>query len=61
MTSAPRGHAVLEERVGGDHAVDEARADRLDVEGGAVMHAELLLHDGGGRREGQVGRRWSQR
>ena len=30
---------------------DEAGADRLDVEGGAVVHAELRLHRHGGGRE----------
>ena len=51
------GQAVLEEAVGGGDGIDEARADRLDIEGGAVVHAELLLDDRGGRREGHVGRR----
>ena len=36
--------------------VDEARADRLDVEGDADRRAQLALHDGGGGREGQVRR-----
>ena len=36
--------------------VDEARADRLDVEGDADRRAELALHHGRGGRKGQVGR-----
>ena len=51
------GKAVLDEAVGGGNGEDEAGAHRLDVEGGAVMHAELVLHDGGCRRIGEIGRR----
>ena len=37
--------------------IDEARADRLQVEGGAAGDAEPGLHRDRGRREGLVGRR----
>ena len=49
--------ARLQELVGRRDRVDEAGADRLQVEGGAVGHAETGLDHGGGRREGVVRRR----
>ena len=52
-----RRELVLEEAVGGGNGIDEARADRLEVERGAVVHAELLLNHRGGGGEGEVGRR----
>src|SRR5688500_6302713 len=33
-----------DQRVGGRERIDEAGAHRLDIEGGAVTHAELVLH-----------------
>ena len=47
----------LEEIVGDRQGVDEARADRLHVEGRALGDAEAGLDAHGGGREGAVGRR----
>ena len=60
-TSAPTTSAHLcapgaDEEVGGGERVDEARAHRLHVEGGAALHAELRLQQAGARREHHVGR-----
>jgi hypothetical protein len=46
-----------EELVGHGHRVDEARAHRLHVEGGALVDAEAELDLAGAGREGEVGRR----
>ena len=51
------GVAPGHEAVGHRQRVDEARADRLDVEGDADRRAQLALHDGGGR-PGRSGRAW---
>ena len=61
MVSAPITRRALrlaagDEVVGHRQRVDEARADRLHVEGDADRAAQLALHDGRGGREGQVGR-----
>ena len=60
MTSAPFGLAEADEVVRHVERVDEARADRLDVEGGAAGHAELVLDPRRGRGEGLVGGRRRQ-
>ena len=60
MTSAFFAWPAVIMRVGGGEGEDEAGADRLHVEGGAVGHAELLLHRHRGGREGVVGRRGRQ-
>jgi hypothetical protein len=44
------------EIVGERHSINEARADRLDIESGAPFHAQLCLHPSGCRREGLVRR-----
>ena len=46
-----------DEAVGDRQRVDEAGADRLDVEGDADRRAQLALDDGGGGRE-RSGRAW---
>src|SRR5690606_2675957 len=50
------GEPVLDIAVGGGDGIDEAGTDRLEVEGEAVLHAQLHLHQRGGGREGIVGR-----
>ena len=50
------GQAPRREPVRHRQRIDEARADRLHVEGDADRRAELSLHDGGGGGKGQVGR-----
>ena len=47
-----RGEAALDHAVGDRQSVDEAGADRLDVEGGPLGHAERRLH---ARRRGGEG------
>ena len=56
ITSAVVASAALDHAVGDRQGVDEAGADRLDVEGGAPGHAERRLHARRGRGKGLVGR-----
>src|SRR3546814_18560005 len=49
--------AGAQHRVGDRHGVEEARADRGDVEGDAVRNAEQRLHLGGARRKRIIGSR----
>ena len=49
--------AEANEIVGDVERIDEARANRLDVECRAPLHAERVLHAGRGGGEGLVGRR----
>ncbi len=51
------GHAALQHIVGDRQRVEEAGADRLDVEGDAIVDAECGLDQGRARREGLVGGR----
>ncbi len=51
------GLAAADEIVGDGEAINEARADRLNVEGRAARHTEAGLNLGRGRRESLVGRR----
>ena len=51
------GHAALEHIVGDAERVEEAGADRGDVEGDAVVDAERGLDQGRAGRKGLVGRR----
>ena len=48
--------AGAQQPVGGRERVDEARADRLQIERGAMVDAEAGLHRDRGRRESLVGR-----
>ncbi|MNL40752.1 hypothetical protein D3C87_1631220 [compost metagenome] len=50
------GHAVFDVTVRGGNRIDEAGANRLDIEGETVMHAQLHLHQRGGAGEGVVRR-----
>ena len=54
------GGARAQEIVGGRERKHEAGADRLQVEGDAVVDAEAVLHRDRGRRKGVVGRRGRQ-
>ena len=56
ITSAVEAMPFLIRLSATDSAVDEARAHRLDVEGGALGHAEGRLHAGRGGGKGLVGR-----
>ena len=57
ITSARLYAPDLQQAIGGRQRIDEAGADRLQVEGGAVGDAERRLHRDGARRKGVVGRR----
>src|SRR3546814_5306181 len=46
--------AGAQHRIGNRHGVEEARADRGDIERDAVGDAEQRLHLGGARREGII-------
>ena len=50
LRPAPRG-----EPIGHRQRVDEARTDRLDIEGNAHGATQLALNDGGDRRKDQIG------
>ena len=52
--------AGAQEIVGGGEREDEAGAHRLQIEGGAMMDAEPVLHGDRGRRKGVVRRRGRQ-
>ena len=52
--------AAAQEIVGGRERKDEAGAHRLQIEGGAMMDAELVLDRDRGRRKGVVRRRGRQ-
>ena len=50
------GQAVLDQAVGHGHTVDKARAHGLQIESGALVHSERLLHRRRRRRESLVRR-----
>ena len=60
ITSARLNAPDLQQRVGRRQRIDEAGADRLQIEGGAVGDAERGLHRDRARRKGVVGRRGGQ-